>query len=190
MQQQILTFGTGAVTLLAGTAFVGLEADLRSSVLVIFVPLLAYLVLTLWFTEVMGMLRLGAFLLLLEKRLDTLGDGSLAWEATVYAGRVRRSREQPAGVERSAKPPNSDMIRTLAIIGLFLTIAATSIVLGWGKAPDHERAIAIVSGLMALVVLFALWRLRIQQLYQLLNVRPLSWRARWREKIFVQTKTN
>jgi hypothetical protein len=58
----------------------------RSQLLVIFLPLICYLALTIWFSEVMRMLRAGAFLVTVEKTLDTCGDGSLEWESGLAIG--------------------------------------------------------------------------------------------------------
>ena len=75
VQQQILGFGIATIGLLAGAAFLGSKADFRSAVLMIFLPLVAYLVVTIWFSEVMRMLRAGGFLMTLEKKLDLHADG-------------------------------------------------------------------------------------------------------------------
>ena len=89
IQQQILSFGIATIGLLAGAAFVGSEERFRSNLLVIFLPLIAYLAVTIWFSEVMRMLRAGGFLMTLEKTLDEHGDGSLRWEHTVAMGRLK-----------------------------------------------------------------------------------------------------
>src|SRR6266511_108010 len=56
IQVQILSFGTATLGLVAGAAFVGPSGSSRGDVLVVFLPLLAYLALTIWFSEVMRML--------------------------------------------------------------------------------------------------------------------------------------
>ena len=97
LQQQILVFGITTLGLLAGAAFVGQNEVHRSDLLVVFVPLVAYLTLTIWFSEVMRMLRAGVFMLTLEKSLDDLDDGSLAWEATVARGVRAQGCATPIG---------------------------------------------------------------------------------------------
>ena len=69
-QLQILSFGTATLGLVTGAAFVGADDAFRDDVLVVFLPLLAYMTLIIWFSEVMRMLRAGSFLLKIEKRLD------------------------------------------------------------------------------------------------------------------------
>jgi hypothetical protein len=86
--------------------------------------LICYLALTIWFSEVMRMLRAGAFLVTVEKRLDTCGDGSLGWESRLAKDRLRRSRQR--GV--FARDP--DRLRLVAVTALFFTLAAESVMLG------------------------------------------------------------
>ncbi len=93
--------------------------------LLVLVPLISYLILIVWFSEVMRMLRAGAFLMRLEKRLDGLGFGALTWESTIFQVRCQH------GVRAFFQDP--DKFRTFAITLLFFTIAGTSIVIGWGS---------------------------------------------------------
>lgn len=167
IQQQILSFGMATIGLLAGAAFVGDEARLRSTLLVIFLPLVAYLAVTVWFSEVMRMLRAGAFLLTLEKKLDVLGDGSLEWEYTVAKGRLKHPIWKPYfGVL------DPDQLRLLAVTLLFLVIATASIFVGWSHASNYERTFAVLAGCIAVTVLILLFQLRIDQLEELLGVEP------------------
>ena len=62
-------FGIATIGLLAGAAFVGKADSHESDLLIIFVLLVAYLAVTIWFFEVMRMLRASAFVLRLEKML-------------------------------------------------------------------------------------------------------------------------
>lgn len=157
IQQQILSFGIATIGLMTAAAGSGLGSAFSDEVLVVFLPLIAYLSVTIWFSEVMRMLRAGGFLMILEKRLDELGDGSLAWECTVASGRLRSpAREDP------------DQLRLLAVTILFLTIAAAGIVLGWDKASTSEQVFGIAAGVVALVFLLTLFRLRIGELRDML----------------------
>jgi hypothetical protein len=165
VQQQILGFGIATVGLLAGAAFVGKADSHRSELLIVFVPLVAYLAVTIWFSEVMRMLRAGAFMLRLEKRLDDCDDGSLNWEYTVARGRLRYPLWKPYfGVL------DPDQLRLIAVTLLFLTLAAASVVLGWADASTGEHIFAVVAGVLAVTVLLVLFQLRILQLEELLEV--------------------
>ena len=172
LQQQILTFGIATIGLLAGAAFVGNSDAHRSDLLVVFVPLVAYLAVTIWFAEVMRMLRAGAFMLILEKRLDSCGDGSLTWESVV-------ARERPSGA--LSRPyfftRDPDQLRLIAVTLLFLTLAAASIVLGWADASTGRHIFAVVVGVVAVTVLLRLFNLRVAQLGELLDVRRDKGRA-------------
>lgn len=164
VQQQILGFGIATIGLLAGAAFVGKDDAHRSDLLIIFVPLIAYLAVTIWFSEVMRMLRAGAFMLRLEKRLDDCGDGSLEWEYSVARGRLRYPVGKPyLGVL------DPDQLRLIAVTLLFLTLAAASIVLGWGGASSGRHIFAIVAGVVAVTVLVLLFQLRLEQLEEILG---------------------
>lgn len=166
LQQQILTFGIATIGLLAGAAFVGHSDAHRSDLLVIFVPLVAYLAVTIWFAEVMRMLRAGAFMLILEKRLDDCGDGSLTWEFV-----VARARPKGALSKLNFFTRDPDQLRLIAVTLLFLTLAAASIVLGWADASTGRHVFAVFVGVVAVTVLLRLFRLRVAQLEELLDVR-------------------
>jgi hypothetical protein len=168
LQQQILGFGIATIGLLAGAAFVGKDQPLRSQLLVGFLPLVSYLVVTIWFSEVMRMLRAGAFQLTLEKRLDECGDGSLDWEYEVAKSRLRR-----AGANgRFALDP--DRLRLVAVTTLFFTLGGESIRLGWNDASAFTQTFAVATGVFALVFLRVLFRLGIAQWNDLLDVDPES----------------
>jgi hypothetical protein len=166
IQQQILGFGIAALALLAGAAFVGKDARFRSELLVVFLPLVAYLAVTIWFAEVMRMLRAGGYQLTLEKKLDECedGDGSLQWEYQVARGRSRVDMKSFFG----ALDP--DRLRWLAVTLLFLTLAVAAIMLGWAKATVYAHAFAIVAGVGAAIVLISLYLGRMRELDELLGV--------------------
>jgi hypothetical protein len=168
IQQQTLSFGIATIGILAAGAFVAEEDRFRSNLLVIFLPLIAYLAVTIWFSEVMRMLRAGAYLMTLEKKLDEEGgDGSLTWEYTVAKGRVKHPAWKPYfGVL------DPDQLRLLAVTLLFLILAAASIMVGWNEASGYVQVFAVVAGVLALIVLSLLYQLRIDQLEELLEIDP------------------
>ena len=164
VQQQILGFGIATIGLLAGAAFVGKDERFRSQLLVVFLPLVAYLAVTIWFSEVMRMLRAGGYQLTLEKKLDDCKDGSLQWEYQVARGRSRADRRSFFG----ALDP--DKLRWLAVTLLFFTLAVAAIMLGWAKATVYAHAFAIVAGVVAAIVLSSLYGGRMRELDELLGV--------------------
>lgn len=166
IQQQILGFGIATIGLLAGAAFVAKDQPLRSKLLVVFLPLVSYLAVTIWFSEVMRMFRAGGFLLMLEKKLDERGDGSLQWEYEVARSRLG----QPGRNPYSTLDP--DRVRLFSVTALFFILSAESIMLGWEKASLFARAFAIAAGAVAAIVLRLLFRLRIHQRDDLLGFDP------------------
>ena len=164
IQQQMLGFGIATIGLLAGAAFVGKDERFRSELLVVFLPLVAYLAVTIWFSEVMRMLRAGGYQLTLEKKLDEHGDGTLLWEYQVERGRMRADKRAFFGTL------DPDKLRWLAVTLLFFTLAFASITLGWDGATGHARAFAIIAGGMATIVLSSLYVGRMRQLDELLGV--------------------
>jgi hypothetical protein len=176
IQQQILAFGIATIGLLAGAAFVGRSAQFKSELLVVFLPLVAYLALTIWFSEVLRMLRAGAFLMTVEKKLDEHHDGSLVWESRVASGRLTYTFWR-----RSATPVDPDQLRLLAVTLLFLTLAVASIMIGWGEASGYARAFAIATGTLTAVLLPRLFGLHLRQLRYLLEAdqpEPIRRRVR------------
>lgn len=163
IQQQILGFGIATIGLLAGAAFVAKDQPMRSKLLVVFLPLVSYLAVTIWFSEVMRMFRAGGFLLLLEKKLDDRGDGSLRWEYEVARSRLGRHGRNPY----STLDP--DRVRLFAVTALFFILSAESIMLGWERASLFARMFAITAGAVAAIVLRLLFRLRIHQRDDLLG---------------------
>jgi hypothetical protein len=128
--------------------------------------LIYYLALTIWFSEVMRMLRAGAFLVTVEKRLDTCGDGSLEWESKLAKDRLRRS------ALRAVFARDPDRLRLVAVTALFFTLGAESIMLGWDGASWFARTFSIAAGIAAAILLRRLFRLRIGEWNDLLEVDP------------------
>jgi hypothetical protein len=166
IQQQILGFGIATIGLLAGAAFVAKDQPLRSKLLVVFLPLVSYLAVTIWFSEVMRMFRAGGFLLMLEKKLDERGDGSLQWEYEVARSRLGQSGRNPY------LTLDPDRVRLFAVTALFFILSAESIMLGWEKASLFARVFAIGAGVVEAIVLRLLFRLRIHQRDDLLGFDP------------------
>jgi hypothetical protein len=173
IQQQILAFGIATIGLLAGAAFVAKSAQFRSELLVVFLPLVAYLAITIWFSEVMRMSRAGAFLMRVEKKLDEQGDGSLLWESSVASGRVRYALGKP-----SMTLVDPDPLRLLAVSLLFFTLAVASIKLGWSEAFWFARAFALTAACSTALLLPYLFRLNRHQLREVLGVEPEPCRNR------------
>jgi hypothetical protein len=177
IQQQILAFGIATIGLLAGAAFVGKSEQLRSQLLVVFLPLIAYLAITIWFSEVMRMLRAGAFLMTIEKKLDQEGDGALVWESRVASARLRYAG-RPAFTVR-----DPDRLRLLAVTLLFLTLAVASIMLGWDAASWYARAFALTVGGLTAFLLPCLSHLHLHQLRDVLGAEREPWPRRLRHAV-------
>jgi hypothetical protein len=165
LQQQILGFGIATIGLLAGAAFVSKADAFRSHLLVVFLPLICYLAVTIWFSEVMRMLRAGGFLMTLEKKLDVHGDGGLEWEYGVAKCRLRSAHGNPL----FARDP--DRLRLVAVTTLFFTLGGESIMLGWDHASVFARTFAVAAGVVALIVLRRTFRLHVGEWNDLLDVR-------------------
>jgi hypothetical protein len=168
LQQQILGFGIATIGLLAGAAFVSRSGPFRSQLLVVFLPLICYFALTIWFSEVMRMLRAGAFLVTVEKRLDACGDGSLEWESRLAADRLKRSRKRAVFVQ------DPDRLRLAGVTALFFSLAGEAIMLGWDDASSFARTFSVAAGLVAAIVLRRLFRLRLGEWNDLLEVDESS----------------
>lgn len=175
-QLQILSFGTATLGLVTGSAFIGADDAFRDDVLVVFLPLLAYMTLIIWFSEVMRMLRAGSFLLRIEKRLDLEGDGSLAWEGSVWRGRTKYAVAPDGHLRSSRIRPyysifDPDQLRLFAVTLLFFIIAGSSIAMGWEGATLAQQWFAVGAGVIAVVVILLLYHLRLEQVADTLNVK-------------------
>lgn len=175
-QLQILSFGTATLGLVTGAAFVGADDAFRDDVLVVFLPLLAYMTLIIWFSEVMRMLRAGSFLLKIEKRLDIEGDGSLAWEASVWRGRTKYAVAPDGHLRNSRIRPyysifDPDQLRLFSVTLLFFTIAGSSIAMGWDGATLAQRWFAVGAGVVAIFVVLLLYHMRLEQVADTLGIK-------------------
>jgi len=87
-QQSILSFGTAALGILLAGAFNVFGEPLPAALIfLLFVPLVSHLILVLWMTEVVRMLRAGYFLARIERKVDELTDCTdlLSWERWAHA---------------------------------------------------------------------------------------------------------
>jgi hypothetical protein len=120
------------------------------------------------------MLRAGSFLLRLEKRLDVEGNGSLAWEASVWRGRMGSARmaDEAMGQRRISYYSvfDPDQLRLLAVTLLFFTIAVSSIVMGWAQAAAWQRWFGVGAGVLAFLAVVLVYHLRLGQVGDTLNV--------------------
>lgn len=161
-QISILAFGTATLGFSFAAASQTSNTSFRGMFLLVLVPLVAYLILIVWFSEVMRMQRAGTFLMRLEKRFDEhFGYGALTWESTIFQVRSR------GGPRAFFEDP--DKFRTLAITLLFFTIAGTSIVIGWGSTSSygwqHWFALAaLVTAAAAVAWLYVLREAEVKQL--------------------------
>lgn len=161
-QISILAFGSATLGFSFAAAAQTSDQNFREMFLLVLVPLLCYLILTVWFAEVMRMLRAGTFLMRLEKRLDEqFGFGALSWESTIFQVRSQ------TGPRAFLQDP--DRFRTYAIALLFWTIAGTSIVIGWDAVPSYswQHVLAIAALTASVAVLVWLYVLRVREVRQL-----------------------
>lgn len=154
-QISILAFGAATIGFSFAAASQTSNEQFRDMFLLVLVPLLCYLIVVVWFAEVMRMARAGAFLMRLEKRLDEqFGYGALTWESTIFQSRCR------SGVSAFLQDP--DKFRVFAIWSLFFTIAGTSIVIGWGSVSLYawQHFFAVTALAVAFAVVLWIYLLR------------------------------
>jgi hypothetical protein len=154
-QVSILAFGAATIGFSFAAASQSSNEKVRDMFLLVLVPLLCYLIVIVWFAEVMRMLRAGAFLMRLEKRLDEqFGYGALTWESTIFQARCRSGP--------SAFLQDPDRFRVFAIWLLFFTIAGTSIVIGWGSISLYgwQHFFAVTALVVAFSVVLWIYLLR------------------------------
>jgi hypothetical protein len=161
-QISILAFGAATLGFSFAAASQTSNERFRGMFLLVLVPLVCYLILIVWFAEVMRMLRAGTFLMRLEKRLDEeFGFGALTWESTIFQSRCK------SGPTAFFEDP--DKFRTLAITLLFFTLAGTSITIGWSSVAlygwQHFFAVIALAISVAVVVwLYVLRQYEVQRL--------------------------
>ena len=152
-QQQSLTLGAAAIGILAAGAFnVWDDRVVASIVFLGAVPLLAMGVLLLWAGEVLGMMRVGAYLERLERELRAAHPdapaGILDWE---------RSLGEPEQSVRWWRPQYA--WRDFGAVMVFVLIALGSIVLGTYRSWDGHEWIAAVGLAIGLAVVALAWKL-------------------------------
>jgi hypothetical protein len=161
-QISILAFGAATIGFSFAAASQTSNEKFRDMFLLVLVPLLCYLIVIAWFAEVMRMLRAGAFLMRLEKRLDEqFGYGALTWESTIFQARCRTGA--------SAFFQDPDKFRIFAIWLLFFTIAGTSIVIGWGSVSLYgwQHFFAVIALVAAFAVVLWIYLLREREVKRL-----------------------
>lgn len=166
-QASILAFGAAAIGFVFAAASQADGPETRGVLFLLLAPFLCYLILAIWLAELLRMLRAGAFLMHVEKRLDEEFEiGALTWESLMYYGR------KVGGLRFIVADP--DRVRALAITLLFLAIAGTSIALGWDSVSGWawQRVWAIVGAVLFLGVIVHLSLLQGRQIYEILT--PLA----------------
>jgi len=129
-QQSILSFGTAALgILLAGAFNVFGDALAAALIFLLFVPLLSHLVLVLWMTEVVRMLRAGFFLANIENEISALigRDGILTWERWAHA---RPSAEERDKGDIRVVLRDVDRLNFQVVTGLLFSIALAGVAIG------------------------------------------------------------
>ena len=128
-QQSILSFGTAALgILLAGAFNVFGDALAATLIFLVFVPLLSHLVLVLWMTEVVRMLRAGFFLANIEKQISALigSDGLLTWERWAHA----RPPDEEKTDDIRLVLRDVDRLNFQVVTGLLFSIALAGVAIG------------------------------------------------------------
>jgi hypothetical protein len=165
-QISILAFGAATLGFSFAAASQTSNTGFRGMFLLVLVPLISYLILIVWFSEVMRMMRAGAFLMRLEKRFDEeFQRGALTWESTIF--QVRCKSRQRTFFE------DPDTLRTFAITALFFGIALTSIAIGWGSVSAYkwEHWVAVLAFAAAASVVVRLYVLRQGDIHRLARPR-------------------
>jgi hypothetical protein len=106
------------------------------------------------------------------KKLDDLEDGSFDWESCRLAG----PHEPLVGGRLFPRLRDPDYLRLWSVTLLLFTISGAAIALGWSEASWGERGFAIGTGSIAMVLIGALYYLRMDQLADILDApkHPVS----------------
>lgn len=151
MQQAVLRYGLAIISALIAVA-VNAWGDiaLSSIVLLVFLPILCYLILMIWMGEVARMMRAGKYLYGLEKKInESFGsnDGPLDWEISL------RDFSKGNGTPQLTW-------NYLAILGLLLFFAVSSIVFGsyrvWGEVGSQLLLVIDVIEIFAFIIAFVI----------------------------------
>jgi hypothetical protein len=153
-QQSILSFGTAALGILLAGAFNVFNQPLPAALIfLLFVPLLSHLILVLWMTEVVRMLRAGYFLARVEAKIDEQMDSDelLSWERWAHA---RPSpAEDPEDIRLVLRDVDRQSFQLVA--GMLLSIALAGIAIGNYEITRFESGRMELLAALNLVVLAA-----------------------------------
>jgi len=147
-QQTSLTVGTAAVGILAAGAFNRWEEQFVATVVFLFVlPVIAALVLLIWFSQVDGMFNVGRYLNKLEAELRKgYSDAPailMTWEKSI---------RESASKERFAPR----LWQNYAIVSLYVLLAQASIVLGAYRGYDQRPVLVPIGAVVESVLLVLL----------------------------------
>jgi hypothetical protein len=129
-QQSILSFGTAALgILLAGAFNVFGDALAAALVFLVFIPLLSHLILALWMTEVVRMLRAGYFLARVEEEIgEAVGRKKiLSWERWAHATPSEDEKERG---DIRVVLRDVDRLSFQVVTAMLLTIALAGVAIG------------------------------------------------------------
>jgi hypothetical protein len=161
-QQQILSFGTATIALVIGPGL-GLWTTSPTVLLLLFdlfVPVLASMVVVIWFGEVLRMVRAGDAVAELEQRINAAG-----WEEW---GRPALTWECGLRAEGRDRMFGSFVINWLGVLAAFSLIATCSVAIGFLRDINQDTRVrsltlGLSSASMALGLVvggFMLWRWR------------------------------
>jgi hypothetical protein len=157
---QIMTFGLAAVGLVLGAGLIHKDTLLGFLVLGFFLPVLAALVLSMWFAAQERIARASHYLTGVEVRIKStfLGERSVSWEAWLRAPKPGRRSEHFWSTEQAG-------------IGLFGVIIVSSIVMGLAAGGTRVGATLKAFVTAASILISALMMLHIRR-------RFINWK-RW-----------
>lgn len=169
-QHTILGFGIATLGLVIGS---GLSLGDRASVLtfglifVLFVPLFSAIVLTIWWGEVLRMIRAGDALALIEENINQHGS-KVGWDkpALAWERALRQSVPEPVGAGHRVWQVH--VLNFAGVYGAFTLIALIGIAMGLVNAYEVDHTVRpllwVLTGTSALlgavVFLFATHQLR------------------------------
>jgi hypothetical protein len=128
-QQSILSFGTAALGILLAGAFNVFGEPLPAALIfLLFVPLVSHLILVLWMTEVVRMLRAGYFLARVERKVDDLMESKelLSWERWAHARAT--AEEDPNDIRLVLR--DVDRLSFQLVSAMLISIAVGGIAIG------------------------------------------------------------